>query len=241
MKINGIKILLVLILSSSCHFKEDIYINEDGTGQIMAECVRDEGVFMQFQGDDYLQDEFVDSTYIVKDIIEEEKENFSRFLPQHQELLRKYEDVKVHIKKDSYTKEYRKSVVRPFRDINHVEDLSKVLDYVDDLQNNYPMKPEGKRTHLTYAFNGETFKRTFKVLDQANYDQYKESIESAKTTINISNFSYTANYHFPRKIRSVTNPDAVLSADKKSLSLKMSLLDCLDKPEVAFLEVVLEN
>lgn len=241
MKIDFIKALLILFLASSCHFKEDIYINEDGTGQIMAECVRDEGVFLQFQGDDYLQDEFVDSTYVVKNIIEQEKENFSRFLPEYQELLRKYEDVKVHIKKDSYTKEYRKSVSLSFNNINHVEDLSNVLDYIDDLQHNYPMKPEGKRTHLTYTFDGITFKRIFKVLNQANYDEYKTSIESAKQIINITNGSYTANYHFPRKIKSFSNPEAVLSADKKSLSLKMSFIDCLDKPETAFLEVVLEN
>jgi len=242
MKINFIRAILILFLASSCHFKEDIYINGDGTGQITAECVRDEGVFMQFQGDDYLvQDEFVDSTYIVKNVIEQQKENFSRFLPQHQELLRKYEDVKVHIKKDSYTKEYRKSVSQPFKDINYVEDLSKILDYIDDLQNNYPMKPEGKRTHLTYAFDGTTFKRTFKILNQANYDEYRETIETAKKTINISNFSYTSHYHFPRKIKSFSNPDAILSSDGKTLMLKQSLLDCLDKPEVAFLEVVLEN
>lgn len=242
MKKNFIKALLILFLTSSCHLKEDIYIDDDGSGRIEAECLRDESVYMQFEGEDYLvNEEFVDSTYVVKNVIEEEKENFSRFLPEHQQLLKKYEDVKVHVKKDSYTKEYRKSVSRPFADINDVEDLSKVYDYVDDLQHNYPMKPEGKRTHLAYIFDGTTFKRTFKVLNQARYDEYKPSIEAAKKTINISNFSYTSNYHFPRKIKSVSNPDAVLSVDKKSLSLKMSFLDCLDKPELAFLEVVLEN
>lgn len=242
MKVNLIKVSLVLLFMASCHLKEDIYIDEKGSGRIEAECLRDESVFMQFQGEDYLvYEEFVDSTYVVKDVIEKEKEIFSRFLPEHQALLKKYENVKVHTKKDSYTKEYRKSVSLAFENINDVEDLSKIHDYVDDLQNNYPMKPEGKRTHLTYSFDGATFKRKFRILNQAKYDEYRESIEWAKKMINISNFSYTSNYHFPKKIKSVSNPDAVLSADKKTLSLKLSLLDCLDKPDTANLTVVLEN
>ncbi|RZK04390.1 MAG: hypothetical protein EOO46_16695 [Flavobacterium sp.] len=241
MKFNLITNILILFLTTSCHFKEDIYINEDGSGRIEAECARDESVYMQFQDDYAVENEFIYSTYVFKDVIKSENENFSRFLPEHQELLRKYENVKVHIKKDSYAKEYRKSVSLKFKDINEVEDLSNTLDYADDLKNNYPMKPEGKRTHLAYAFDGKTFKRTFKVLNHANYDAYKETIQSVKQIYTITNFSYTSNYHFPRKIKSVSNPDAILSADKKSLSLKMSLLDCLDKPEIAFLEVVLEN
>lgn len=242
MKVNLIETFMVLFFTTSCHFKEDIYINEDGSGRIEAECLRDESVFMQYQGEHYLvHEEFVDSTYVVKDIIEKEKEIFSRFLPEDQVLLRRYENVKVHTKKDSYTKEYRKSVSLAFKDINEVEDLSNTYDYIDDLQNNYPMKPEGKRTYLAYFFDGATFKRTFRILNQANYDEYKGNIESAKKIINISNFSYTSNYHFPKKIKSVSNPGAVLSIDRKVLTLKQSLLDCLDKPELANLVVVLED
>lgn len=242
MKISVLKVLFVLFLVTSCHFKEDIYINEDGSGRIEAECVRDENIYMQSMGEEYFtHEEFIDSTYVVKDIIEKEKEIFSRFLPEHQALLRRYENVKVRTKKDSYAKDYRKMVSMAFKNINEVEDLTNVYDYVDDLQHNYPVKPEGKRTHLNYTFDGTTFRRNFKVLNQARYDEYKETIQSYKQVLNISNFSYTANYHFPRKIKSVSNPDAVLSDDKKMLTLKMSAIDCLDNPEIAFLEVVLEK
>lgn len=242
MKINLLKMFFILFLATSCHFKEAIYINEDGSGRIEAECVRDENIYMQSMGEEYFtHEEFTDSTYVVKDVIEKEKEIFSRFLPEHQALLRRYENVKVRTKKDSYAKEYRKMVSVAFKDINEVEDLTKVYDFVDDLKNNYPMKPEGKRTHLNYTFDGTTFRRNFKVLNQARYDEYKETIVSYKQILNASNFSYTANYYFPRKIKSVSNPDAVLSADGKKLTLKMSAIDCLERPELAFLEVVLEK
>lgn len=242
MKIKILKALFVLFLITSCHFKEDIYISENGSGQIEAECARDENIYMQSMGEEYFtHEEFIDSTYLVKDVIEKEKENFSRFLPEDQSLLRRYENVKVRTKKDSYAKEYRKLVSLAFKNINEVEDLTKVYDYVDDLQNNYPMKPEDERTHLNYTFDGTIFRRNFKVLNQERYDEYKETIQNYKQVLNVSNFSYTASYHFPREVKSVSNPDAVLSADKKTVTLKMSAIDCLDKPELAFLEVVLEK
>lgn len=229
-------------MTVSCHLKEDVYIKEDGSGSVTAESIRDEGIYMKYLRDDYfLEQEFVDTTYVVKEIIAKEKEIFDRFLEEHQVLLSKYEEVKVHIKKDSYAKEYRTTISTPFKNINDVEDLSHVTDYVDDLQNNYAMNPSRKRTYFAYSFDGVTFRRTFKVLNQERYDEYKETIELYKKVLHIGNCSYTANYHFPRTIKTVSNPDAILSADRKSLTLKQPLLDCLDKPELAFLEVVLEN
>lgn len=242
MKMNFIKALLVLFLVSSCHLKGDVYIKEDGSGRVIAESIRDESIYMKYLGDDYfLEQEFIDTTYVVKEIIAKEQEIFDRFLEEHQVLLRKYEEVKVHIKKDSYAKEYRTTISAPFKNINNVEDLSHVTDYVDDLQNNYAMNPSRKRTYFAYHFDGTTFRRTFKVLNQERYDEYKETIELYKKVLHIGNCSYTSNYHFPRKIKSVSHPDAVLSEDKKSLTLKLPLLDCLEKPELAFFEVVLED
>ena len=242
MKINLIRGLVILFLATGCHLKEEVYIKQDGSGSVVAESFRDESVYMEYLGDGYFQEqEFVDTTYVVKDVIAKEQEIFDRFLDEHQDLLRKYGEVKVHIKKDSYAKEYRTTISTPFKNINDVEDLSRVTDYVDDLQNNYAINPSRKRTHFAYSFDGTTFRRIFKVLNQERYDEYKETIEFYKKVLHIGNCSYTANYHFPRKIKSVSNPAAILSEDKKSMVLKLPMLDCFEKPELAYLEVVLED
>lgn len=242
MKINLLKSLVILFLTTSCHLKEDVYISDDGSGSVVAESTRDESIYMKYLGDEYFaEQEFVDSAYVVKDIIAKEQKTFDVFLEEHQALLRKYENVKVHIKKDSYAKEYRTTISTPFKNINELGDLSHVTDYVDDLLNNYAIDPSRKRTYFTYNFDGTTFRRIFKVLNQERYDEYKETIQLYKQILHIGNFSYTANYHFPRKIKSVSHPDVILSEDKKSLTLKLPMLDCLERPELAFLEVVLED
>ncbi|MDR6966953.1 hypothetical protein J2X31_000953 [Flavobacterium arsenatis] len=242
MRIKFLRTLILMFLVSACHLKEEVYINEDGSGNVTAESLRDESIYMKYLGEDYFKEqEFVDSTYVVKDVIAKEQETFDVFLEEYQALLRKYENVKVHIKKDSYAKEYRTTISTPFKNINDAGDLSHVTDYVDDLQNNYAINPSRKRTIFAYNFDGTTFRRTFKVLNQERYDEYKETIELYKPILHIGNCSYTANYHFPRKIKSVSHTDAILSEDRKSLTLKLPMLDCLEKPELAFLEVVLED
>ena len=52
--------------------------------------------------------------------------------------------------------------------------------------------------------------------------------------------SYTLKYHFPGKIKSVSNEKAVISSDKKTMTLEFQLSDCLQNPEMTNLEVVLE-
>lgn len=234
--------MLLAIMVAGCHLKEDIYIDEKGSGHIRAECIRDESAHLQFAAEDYVQDEeYLDSTFLFKEIIQKEKETFSRFSKGDQDLLEKYGDVKINIKKDSYSKEYRTTVFQSFQKLDDVQDLSNILDYLNDLQYNYPMNPESKRTLLSYSFDGKVFKRNFKILNQASHDEYKETFQSARSMINMYNFSYTGTYHFPRKIKSFSNPDAVLSADGKMLTLKQSLLDCLEKPERGVLVVELED
>lgn len=234
--------VIVLFSATSCHITEDIYIKEDGSGYLGAEVLRDENAYLQFQGDDYvLKEEYVDSAYVMKDVIENERATFDRFMVEDQDLLMRYSGVKVHLKKDSFSKEYKVAFSQSFGKIEDVEDLSKLLDYVDDLKYNYVMDPQGKRTHLSYTFDENVFRRNFKILNQKEFDSYKDQIQNARQLVNISNFSYTANYHFPRKIKKVSHPDAVISSDGKTLTLKQSLIDCLDNPDLAILEVVLEN
>ena len=52
---------------------------------------------------------------------------------------------------------------------------------------------------------------------------------------------YILKYHFPRKIKSVSNANAIISKDQKSMELQFLITDCLANPESTNLEVVLET
>ena len=80
------------------------------------------------------------------------------------------------------------------------------------------------------------------ITDQEKFDERRKEVEDKKNVF--SNYklkqSYVLNYYFPREIKSISNEKAVISADRKSLSLEFQLSDCLQNPELTNFEVILE-
>ena len=73
------------------------------------------------------------------------------------------------------------------------------------------------------------------------FKMQKEKLESYNPIYQLKLVqTYVIKYHFPRKIKSVSNPNALISADHKSLELKFVILDFLKDPVSTNLEVVLE-
>jgi hypothetical protein len=93
-----------------------------------------------------------------------------------------------------------------------------------------------------YTFDGDTFNRTVVITDPIELKKQFDKIEAIK--VNYKSFklvqTYKLQYHFPRKIRSVSNSQARINEDGKSLSIDFLLTDCLQVPSITNLEVVLE-
>jgi len=110
------------------------------------------------------------------------------------------------------------------------------------LKHNYALSAEEHYYHVSFSFDGTTFKRVVKVTDPAELKKKQDEIEGFKKKT--SGFklvqTLTLDYHFPRKIKSVSNEKAIICSDNKSLKLVLQLSDCLQNPESASLEVVLE-
>ena len=94
---------------------------------------------------------------------------------------------------------------------------------------------------ISYSFDGSLFKRIVKITDPVELKKQQDKISDLKTRV--SNFKinqpYVLKYHFPRKIKSVSNVNAKISEDKKSLELQFLITDCLVNPESTNLEVIL--
>jgi hypothetical protein len=95
---------------------------------------------------------------------------------------------------------------------------------------------------VSYSFDGTIFRRIVSITDAVELKKQQAKILEIKeqfSKVEI-NQSYVLNYHFPRKIKSVSNPNAKISDDKKALKVEFLLGDCLQNPESTALEVVLE-
>ena len=235
--------LLILLLVVSCQVTETLHINDDGSGKIETASLRDEQSYMQLVGDNYgIEEKFVDTSYVFKDYITQYAENFSRLPLAEKEVYNKFKDVNVHIKKSSFDKEFRTTIWQDFKKIEDVVDLQKTENYADNLKHNYALSAEEHYYAIRYTFDGTIFKRVVDITDPVELKKQHDIISERK--IQFSNFkitqSYVLNYHFPRKIKSVSNPNAKINEDRKSLMLQFILTDCLQSPENTAFEVVLE-
>lgn len=235
--------LLFLILFASCQITETITINSDGSGDIKVEQLRDENSYMQLAGEEYSKENiFEDTTYVFKEYINKYKENFSRYTLQEQQLFRKYENVKVHLKKSSFEKEYKNEFSLHFNKVSEIPDLFKTENYASDIQHNYALTAENHYFKIEYDFDGKIFKRSVSITNTVELEKAKQESEkfAEKYVSSKLTQSYILKYNFPKKMQSVSNSKAIISSDKKSLTLEFLLSDFSRNPEMTNLEVVLE-
>ncbi|WDF64408.1 hypothetical protein [Flavobacterium sp. KACC 22763] len=238
-----LSVFLVLISFASCQITETITIKSDGSGTVEIEQIREENSYMQIAGEEYSKENvFQDTTYIFQDYINKYNENFVKYKAEEQQLFQKYAKVKVHLKRSSFEKEYKNELSLHFNTVSEIPDLYKTENYASDIHHNYALSAENHYYRITYDFDGRTFKRLVSIINVAEFEKAKRESEQFVAKYGASNLvqNYTLKYHFPMKIRSVSNSKATIGSDGKSLTLEFLISDFLRDPEETNLEVVLE-
>lgn len=238
-----ILLLLVILLTASCQVTETLRINPDGTGTIEVSELREENSYMQLAKEKYANEDFYrDTTYVFKDYFSKYGETFARTSKEDQNVYLRYSDVNVHIKKSSSEKEFRTLISQQFKNATDIVDLYKAENYADNIKNNYALSAEEHYYKVSYSYVGNRFNRTVKITDSIFLKREFDRLEKYKTYYKGMNLvqSYVLDYHFPRKILSVSNPQAKISENQKSLSIEFLLTDCLQNPTITNLEVILE-
>jgi len=236
-----IKAFLLLLLISSCQITETIKINPDGSGSIEVFQLRDENSYMQLGHPLSGAEKFTDTLFVFQDYITKYKETFVKFNKADQALFQEHANVKMHVKLDPIQMENFNVISSDFKKIEELPNVYESLSLANSLKENYAVSKESFK--IKYTFDGSVFKRNLVIVDQQKFDQDKKMLEERKKTYAKYKLvqSYTLRYYFPGKIKSISNEKAILSPDKKSLTLEFQLSDCLQNPEITNLEVVLEQ
>ena len=235
---------LLIIIATSCQVTETLHLNEDGSGSLEVVALRDEHSYMQLVKEEYSkEDVYKDTTFYFKDYYTKYAETFNRTGKDDQDAYYKYADVKVHQKKSSYEKEFKTTISQNFKKVSDLVDLYKAENYADDIKFNYSLAAEEHYYKVSYNYKGDCFNRNVKITDSTHFKKASDDVERLKNYYKGHNItqSFVLDYHFPRKIKSVSNPSAKISADKKSLKLNFILSECLQNPEITNLIVVLES
>lgn len=237
-------VLFLFLFLNSCQVTETIHLEENGSGTIELIKMRDEQSYMQLLGEEYSKEDFFkDTTYVFKDVIAKYTETFARLPATEKVIFEKFNKVQVHSRKSSIEKVFRIAISQSFSKMEEVADLYKTEEYADDIVNNYALAAEEHYYSVNFTFDGRTFKRIVKITDVVELKKQQEEIERLKTRF--SKFKVTQDfvlkYQFSQKIKSVSNPNAKISEDRKSIQLQFLITDCLMNPETMNLEIVLET
>lgn len=240
--------VLASILLTSCQITENIYIKEDGSGKIAYDI--DASEMMGMMGDKLGETgmgDHVDSTFTFKQLFEEKKDSIAKLPPAEQQRLRKFENMSVNMKMDAKDKLFRMSLFTDFRQASELQDMMEGMKSLQSLEKKPgdPSNPfgnmmaSGNNTELKYSYDGKTFRRNLRIIDPKLQQQMKDSTGMMKMMF--AGSQYIVKYHFPKKVKSVSNPNALYSDDRKTVTIPFPLADYMEAPEKMSFEVVLDK
>lgn len=234
-------VILLLIVLVSCQITETIKINENGTGTIEIYSLRDENSIMRTGKNYFVDEKFRDTTFFFQDYLDKYHDTYVRFNKADQQLFQEYAKVKMHIKVDPVQVENYNIVSFDFKKADEIPDrMYGSISLANSLKENYPIQKEYYK--IVYEYDGVTFRRNVIITDQEKFEEEKKSVEARKKMFLKYKplQSYILKYHFPKKIKSVSNTAVIIGSDKKMLTAEFLISDCLINPEITNLEVLFE-
>lgn len=243
---------LLVVTLASCNFTENIEVRPDGTGTFAIEM---DGAGLMAMAGEKIGSELgaknnakaIDSTFSFKQIFEEKKDSIAKLSPEQKEALKKLENFVMNIKMNPEAKQLLFSMNTPFKSVNELDGVMESMGVLKDLkgksdENSNPaamMSSLGNdNSKLSFSYNGKNFSRKATVSKDAMKKIAADSTGMAKMIFASS--KYTLKYHFPKAVKSVSNPDALFSADRKTITVEYPFTDYSENPEKLNLNVVFE-
>ena len=153
----------------------------------------------------------------------------------------------MNIKMNPEAKQLLFSMNTPFKSINELDGVMESMGALKDLKgkSNEKGNPAAmmsgmgdNNSKLSFSYNGKNFTRKAIVLKDQIKKIAADSLGMAKMIFASS--KYTLKYHFPKAVKTVSNPDAMFSADRKTITVEYPFSDYSENPEKLNLNVSFE-
>ena len=217
-----------------CQVTETIVLDADGSGQIAIELHRVEQSYQQWAGEDYNKNEvFVDTTYVFDDFIAKYNQTFSRLTPEDKAVFNAYKGVQVQNKRNSYEKDFRTIISRKYKKIAEVPDLYRTERYASDIIHNYALSAEEDYYKVAFEYHDNHFKRVVTITNPSIFKSEQERLAQYQLELSKKKVfqKLTLSYSFFKEIKSVSVANALLSSDRKSVTISFGLIESLINPE----------
>ena len=250
---NKMIVLLSVVVLVGCNFTENLDITNDGSGTFSVDL--DGSGLMAMTGNKMgttmgkiINKRVIDSTVPSKDLLSKKKDSISELSHKDQEALKKIENFVMHIKMDGKKKQFLFSINTPFQNITDLENVMGSLKTIKKIKGSTPddqmVLPVGddfgdNNSKLSFSYSSNSFSRTAHLLSKKT--QNKPEIDSlGMLKMIFAGSNYTLKYNFPKRVKTVSNPNAMFSADKKTITVQYPFLDYIEHPDKLNLKVEFE-
>jgi hypothetical protein len=235
---------------TSCTFTENIYVNDNGTGKYSVDM--DGSSLMEMAGDQIGSQmgaegkKAIDSTFTFKQLFEEKKDSIAKLSPESQKELKKLENFVVNTKMDPEKKQFLMTISSDFKSVADLQDILQSMSAIQKLETgNSPSAPFSgglgdNKSKLSYAYDGKKFTRKA-IIDQQKVAEKAKDTAADMSKMIFASSNYIIKYHFPKKIKKVSNPSALFSDDRKSITIQYPFTDYMENPDKLNFEVEFEK
>ena len=240
---------LIAILTS-CTFTESITINDNGTGKFSVDM--DGSSLMAMAGDQMSQQmgaeakKEIDSSFTFKQLFEAKKDSIAKLSPEIQKELKKLENFVVNTKMSSEKKEFLMTLSSDFKNVNEMQDILQTLSVLQQLEkggnasSHFGSNFGNNNSKLSYTYDGKKFSRKAVIDTKKGAEKAKDSAPDMSKMIFASS-NYILKYHFPKRIKKVSNPNALFSEDRKTITIQYPFTDYMENPDKLNFDVEFEK
>ncbi len=207
----------------------------------------------------------IDSTYTFKELFADKKDSIAALPAEEQERIKKMEHFSVRMIVNEEANQMKYSLFSDFKTIEELKNMTSPLTTlksagVAPAQAGVAMtQKEAQENSVTsYDYNGKIFKRVVAELETS--EKISDSVKSAESKLSeeeleaqklaegltaamkelMGKSSYKVVYTFEKKVKNISVPNAVLSEDKKTVTIDYLFEDYMKKPKSLDLEIEFE-
>ena len=211
------------------------------------------------------QSRTIDSTYTFKELFATKKDSIAALPAEEQERIKKLEHFSVRMIVNEEMNQIKYSLFSDFKTIEELKNMTSPLatlkssGVAPEAAGAVMTQKEAQENSVTsYDYNGKTFKRVVADLTKTDNTSAltkdktgeisEEELEAQKVAESLTEAmkelmgksSYKVIYTFEKRIKAISVPNAVLSEDKKTVTIDYLFEDYMKKPKSLDLEIEFE-
>lgn len=228
------KILILcysIVLLISCSIREEITFNPEGN--LTYSYLIDAGEFMKIMPDSLNKGIYKDTLISFNNLLSQKKDSISKLSLENQKKLEALKPLFIKVHQDEKKGEFYVLIYGDFTNSASLNSALAALNSIDNSKNN-PSKNMEFLTNSTFHWKVNVFSKKSVKSESLKNDSVAQSILPLFT-----GGTFKTIYTFPKEIKKVNNSSAVISQDKKSLSMVFDAAEYLAAPQKTDLKVEL--